>query len=126
MAARLLIPRTLAERELGREPGDRGDVIGAWRKRIFTHLPAKGAKGARLLRAYVTTSRGARRTLFLLQVASGDTVFLMHRRKGDAVGDNMSHRNPVFVRAVESAMAMALTDIEAKRFDVVERGTTDG
>jgi hypothetical protein len=126
MAARLLIPKTLAARELGRDSGDRDEVIGAWRKRVFAELPAKGWKGVRLLKAYVTTSRGARRTLFLLQVASGDAVFLLHRRKGDAVGDNMSHRNPVFSRAVESAMVTALKDIEAGRFDVVERDPTGG
>ena len=113
-------------RELGREPSDRDDVIGAWQQRVFAELPAKGVSGARLLKAYVTTSRGARRTLFLLQVASGDTVFLLHRRKGDAFGDNMSHRNPAFVRAVEGALAMALADIRAMRFDVVERASTSG
>lgn len=121
MPARLLLPRTLAARELGRERGDRDDVIAAWQKRVFAELPAKGVKGAHLLKAYVTTGRGARRTLFLLQVASGDTVFLMHRRKGDVVGDNMSHRNPAFVRAVETAMETALEDIRRQQFDVVQR-----
>ena len=121
MPGRLLLPHTLLARELGGERGDRDDVVAAWQKRIFAELPAKGIKGARLLKAYVTSSRGARRTLFLLQVASGDTVFLMHRRKGDAVGDNMSHRNPAFVRAVDAAMAVALADINRKKFDIVER-----
>lgn len=121
--ASLLIPRTLAKRELGGDLAARAEVIAAWQKGVFDALPAKGVDGVRLLKAYVTTSRGPRRTLFLLQAASGDTVFLMHRPKGDPIGDNMSYRNPGFAKAVGKAMSRALRDIVAGAFDVVARST---
>ncbi len=118
---RLLIPHGLAKREFDDDDVVRDEVIAAWRKKVFRVLPAKKVPGCRLLKAYVTTPRGPRRTLFLLQAASGETVFLMHRPKGDPVGDNMSYKNPAFVRAVDKAMTLALHDIEEGHFDVISR-----
>ena len=96
-------------------------MIAAWRKGVFAELPAKGVDGCRLLKAYVTTPRGPRRTLFLLQSQSGDTVFLMHRRKGDPVGDNMGYANPAFRTELRKVMRIAAEDIEAGAFEAVER-----
>ncbi len=102
----------------------RDEIVGAWRKSVFDELPAKGVAGCRLLKAYVTSARGPQRTLFLLQAASGDTVFLMHRPKGDPIGDNMSYGNPAFGKAVDTAMSQALRDIVAGEFDVEMREKT--
>lgn len=121
---RLIIPHGLAKREFDGDGLAREEIIAAWRKSVFRVLPAKKVRGCRLLKAYVTTTRGPRRTLFLLQFASGDTVFLIHRPKGDPVGDNMSYKNAAFARAVDKAMTLALHDIERGQFDVVPREVT--
>lgn len=119
-AGRLFIARRIAKREL-RDGGARDEVVAAWRKAVFDRLPAKGVAGCRLLKAYVTTARGPRRTLYLLQDASGDAVLLMHRPKGDPVGDNMAYANPVFRAAVDKAITTAAEDIEAGEFEAVDR-----
>jgi hypothetical protein len=119
-AGRLFLPRRIAKREL-RDDDARDVVVAAWRKSVFDRLPAKGVAGCRLLKAYVTTARGPRRTLYLLQDASGDAVLLMHRPKGDPVGDNMAYANPDFRAAVDKAIATAAEDIEAGEFETVER-----
>jgi len=121
IGAKLLIPKTLAKREFGKMANAQNEVVAAWRKAIFTSLPAKGYAGCRLLKAYVTTTDGPRRMLFLLQNSSGDSFFLMHRPKGDAVGDNMSYRNPRFAKVLQRAMETALADIEAGLFSLIER-----
>ena len=117
---KLILSHRLAKREL-QDAGARQDVIAAWRKSIFAEMPAKGISGCRLLKAYVTTRRGPRRTLYLLQNGSGDTIFLMHRPKGDPIGDNMSYGNPSFKAAIDKAMIIARDDIMAKAYDIEER-----
>jgi len=119
--ARLFLTHRLVKRELGGSEKGRAEVLAAWRKGIFAELPAKEARGQRLLKAYVTTPGGPRRTLFLLQSHTGDTVFLMHRPKGDAVGDNMAYANPVFRTEIRRALRIAAEDIEAGAFEAVER-----
>ena len=99
----------------------RAEVLTAWRKGIFAEMPAKEVRACRLLKAYVTAPGGPRRTLFLLQSFSGDTVFLMHRPKGDPVGDNMAYANPAFRAEIRKALRIASEDIEAGAFEVVER-----
>lgn len=119
--ARLFLPRRLVKSELDSSDRAIDEVLAAWRKGIFATMPAKEANACRLLKAYVTTPGGPRRTLFLLQSQSGDTVFLMHRPKGDPVGDNMAYGNPVFRTALRKVMRVAAEDIEAGAFDVIER-----
>lgn len=119
-AGRLFIARRIAKRELA-EPGAREAVVAAWRKAVFDRLPAKGVNGCRLLKAYLTTTRGPRRTLYLLQDASGDAMLLMHRPKGDPIGDNMAYANPAFRSAVDKAIATATKDIETGYVEVVDR-----
>jgi hypothetical protein len=119
-AGRLFIARRIAKREFA-DAGARAEVVAAWRKAVFDRLPAKGVPGCRLLKAYVTTARGPRRTLYLLQDASCDAILLMHRPKGDPVGDNMAYANPAFQRAVNKAIATAADDIEVGHVEVVER-----
>jgi hypothetical protein len=119
-AGRLFITRRIANRELG-DTSARDEVVVAWRKAIFDRLPAKGVVGCRLLKAYVTTAKGPRRTLYLLQDVSGDAVLLMHRPKGDPVGDNMAYANPAFRAAVDKAITTAAADIEAGEFEAIDR-----
>lgn len=118
---RLVLPRSLARRELGDSEVARAEVVAAWRKGIFAEMPAKDVRARRLLKAYVTAPGGPRRTLFLLQALSGDTVFLMHRPKGDPVGDNMAYVNPAFRAAIRKVLRIAAEDIEAGAFEVFER-----
>ena len=117
---RLFLPQRIAKRELP-DAAARDEVIAAWRKGIFDLLPAKNVAGCRLLKAYITTSRGPRRTLYLLQDATGDTILLLHRPKGDPIGDNMAYGNPDFRTAVKKVIALAAKDIESGEFEVVER-----
>jgi hypothetical protein len=115
---RLFLTRHAAKREI-KDEAARAEVISAWRKGIFDPLPAKGVPGCRLLKAYVTTPRGPRRTLYLLQDVTGDAIFLMHRPKGDPVGDNMAYVNVAFRKAVGKSIIMATNDIEAGDFEIV-------
>lgn len=117
---RLFLTRRASKRELPDETA-RAEVIATWRKGIFDALPAKGVPGCRLLKAYVTTMRGPRRTLYLLQDVTGDAIFLMHRPKGDPVGDNMAYVNAEFRKAVDKAILLATNDIEAGNFEIVVR-----
>ena len=68
----------------------------------------------------MTTPRGPRRTLYLFQNASGDSIFLMHRPKGDPIGDNMAYTNQDFRSAVDKATRAAAEDMEAGEFEVIE------
>ena len=120
LAGKLIIPRRCAKRDLT-DDAARGEVVAAWRKGIFNGLPAKGIAGCRLLKAYVTTVRGPRRTLYLIEDNSGNAIFLMHKPKGDPVGDNMSYANPDFRKAVDRAVRTATEDIEVGEFEIVEQ-----
>jgi hypothetical protein len=50
---------------------------------------------------------------------TGDAIFLMHRPKGDPVGDNMAYVNVAFRKAVGKSIIMATNDIEAGDFEIV-------
>lgn len=117
---RLFIPQRAAKRELT-DRAARDEIIAAWRKNLFARLPAKGVSGCRLIKAYVTTARGPRRTLYLNEDASGDTIFLFHRPEDDPLGDNMAYANPAFEIALDKAIRAATEDIQAGRVDVIER-----
>jgi hypothetical protein len=123
---RLVIPRSLAKREFGNDPGDRQTIIDAWRKGIFNALPAKGHAHRELLKAYVTTGKGARRILYVLDHGGGDIVFLMYRSKGDPIGANMSYKNPAFKSEVNKALGRFVADANADNCDYYSQSSVAG
>ena len=81
-------------------------------------LPAK----TRLLKAYATSSAGPRRIVWLLQVAEGDLFFLFCRGKNDAVGENITLKNPEFGTALKKHLKLLAADIAARAWTELEPG----
>ena len=75
-------------------------------------LPA----GSRLAKVYATTAKGARRIVFLIDVASGDGFFLFYRDKKDKIGQNMSIQNPLFRDVLHKYLRLLMSDIENGRY----------
>jgi hypothetical protein len=93
-------------------------IRDAYAEGIMT--PIKGEalpKASRLVKIYVTTVAGARRIVFLVDVATGTGFFLMYRGKNDPAGENISIKNPAFRMCLLRYLALLDGDIEAGRFD---------
>lgn len=65
----------------------------------------------RLIKAYATSKRGPKRTVYLLAVEDGDMFLLFYRGKNDSIGRNASMANPVFRAALDKYLAMLEADI---------------
>lgn len=72
-------------------------------------------KGSRLVKLYVTTIAGARRIVFLVDVATGTGFLLFYRGKNDTVGKNITIKNPVFRKRLLQYLDLLQLDIAAGR-----------
>ena len=72
------------------------------------------------MKIYVTTTQGARRIVFLVDVATGTGFFLFYRGKNDKLGENISIKNPLFRERLSVYLNVLSADIAAGRFDVHE------
>jgi hypothetical protein len=70
-------------------------------------LPA----GTRLLKAYATSLRGAKRVVYLLVLDGGDLFLLFYRGKDDPLGRNVSLSNPAFRKALDTHLTLLEADI---------------
>jgi len=77
-------------------------------------------KGSRLIKIYATTVQGARRIVFLVDVQTNVGFFLFYRSKNDALGKNISIKNPAFKRQLLLYLDLLAADIAASRFDAHE------
>ena len=75
-------------------------------------------KGSRLVKVYATTTQGARRIVFLVDVATGTGFLLFYRGKNDKLGKNISIKNPVFRERLSVYLHLLSADIAAERFNV--------
>ena len=85
--------------------------------------PIKGeqlSKGTRLLKTYATSSNGARRIVFLMEVEAGDMFLLFYRDKKDAVGTNICIKNKAFKTQLMKHLDSLLSDIESGNFDAID------
>ncbi len=77
-------------------------------------------KASRLIKLYVTTIRGARRIVFLVDVASDTGFFLFFRGKNDPIGKNISIRNPDFKKCLGKYLTILGADISSDAFTTYE------
>ena len=118
----IVVSHRIRTREFGAEiPADaRGALLRSARIALTTPLTGKGLPAStRLLKAYATSARGPRRIVYLLAVEAGTLFLLFYRDKNDALGANLSPKNPVFARQLKKHLALLKADISAGRFDVL-------
>ena len=92
-------------------------ILGSYAKGIV--VPIKGEalpKGSRIVKLYVTTVGGARRIVFLVDVESGTGFFLFYRGKNDAIGKNITIKNPVFRKRLLQYLDLLQADISGGNF----------
>lgn len=102
------------------DTADRAVLLRAARVELATNVKGRGLpKGTRLLKAYATSPRGAKRIVFLLEVAKGDLFLLFYRDKKDAVGANVTIRNKTFKEQLLKRLDLLAKDLEAGNFECV-------
>lgn len=77
--------------------------------------------GTVLRKIYLTSTGGAGRAVFLLQISSVKSVLVMIRLKNDKqIGANMTVKNPKFKKALDKNLDSILTDWENGDFEEYE------
>ncbi len=118
----VIIARTIRKKEFkgGRIADDDFEkILSSYKEGIFTVIKGeKLPKGSRLIKIYATTSAGARRIVYLLDVEAGDAFFLLYRSKNDEIGKNITIKNPTFRRLLHAYLDMLDSDIENGDIDV--------
>jgi hypothetical protein len=100
---------------------DQAALLRSGRIALVTPITARGLPPkTRLLKGYATSKRGPKRVLYLLAVEDGTLFLLFYRGKNDPLGQNVSHKNPAFVRQLEKHLDLLLTDLAAKNFDLIK------
>ena len=75
-------------------------------------IAAKGLPtGTRLLKAYATSPRRAKRVVYLLVIDGGDLFLLFYRGKDDPLGRNVSLSNPEFRKALDTHLNLLEEEI---------------
>ena len=75
-------------------------------------IAAKGLPaGTRLLKAYATSPRRAKRVVYLLVIDGRDLFLLFYRGKDDPLGRNVSLSNPEFRKALDTHLNLLEADI---------------
>ena len=111
----VVIAHSIRKKEFRRGEIPREDletILGGYAKGIG--VPIKGEalpKGSRLVKLYVTTVGGARRIVFLVDVESGTGFLLFYRGKNDAIGENITIKNPAFRKRLLQYLDLLQADI---------------
>lgn len=102
------------------------EVIKAAAKKVFQGL-GKNIKnstkiaGTVLRKIHLTSTGGAGRAIFLLQISSVKSVLVMIRLKNDKqIGANMAVENPKFKKMLDKNLRLAISDIENGDFEEFE------
>jgi hypothetical protein len=140
----IIVPFSIRKRELNGIVSDEAKKIFEKIKnspQLATIISAKGLPPRTTLhKVYSTTPEGARRLLFFcrhaplrlspaksergkkklaplaVQLPPERWVLLFYRNKGDAVGDNMSHKNPDFEGQLGRNLVEAIKDLQADTY----------
>ncbi len=92
-------------------------ILGGYAKGIAVTIKGEELpKGSRLIKLYVTTVAGARRIVFLVDVESGTGFFLFYRKKNDAIGKNITIKNPAFQNRLLHYLDLLQADISGENF----------
>lgn len=98
-------------------PKDLEILLGAYAEGISVSIKGESLpKGSRLVKLYVTTTEGARRIVFLVDVESATGFFLFYRGKNDPIGKNISIKNPAFRKRLVQYLDLLQSDIHAGRY----------
>lgn len=98
---------------------DLQNILRGFQEGIFTIIKGENLpKGSRLIKVYSTTVAGARRIVFLVDVASNDAFFLFYRSKNDKIGKNITIQNQEFKKILHKYLALLDTDIDSGAIDV--------
>ena len=119
----LIIGNSIRRKEFGEiiPDDDLAIIVRSTKVRLTT--PIKGEsipKGTRLLKAYATSSKGARRIVFLMEVEGGDLFLLFYRDKKDKIGANITIKNKAFKSQLWKHLDGLLADIESGDFEVIK------
>jgi len=121
----IIVPHSIRKKELSGTVSEEAKKIFAKIKEkpeLAVGIAAKGLPDRTTLhKVYATTPGGVRRLLFFCRHTPPKLpgspqiperwVLVFYRDKGDAVGDNMSHKNAAFESQLEKNMARALGDL---------------
>jgi len=119
----IVVSHQIREREFGAVIPDevRTTLLRTARVALATSIASRGLPGGtRLLKVYATSPRGPRRVVYLLAVGAGDLFLLFYRDKQDAVGANISPKNPAFSTQLKKHLALLSEDIRANRVEVID------
>jgi len=98
---------------------EKGWLLKAFAKGIYQFikgdfLPAN----SKLAKLYMTTTVGARRAVFLIDMESKDGFFLMLRSKKDPVGANITMKNQKFKETLKKYLLLLKEDLKNKKFEI--------
>lgn len=119
----IIISRGIRDKEFGSAiPEEARDILQRTaRVALATPIASRGLPpGTRLLKVYATSARGPRRVVYLLAVEATDLFPLFYRDKSDAVGANVSPKNPAFTTQLKKHLAPLQEDIKTNQVDVIE------
>lgn len=119
----IIISRGIRDKEFGSAiPEEAREILQRTaRVALATPLASRGLPpGTRLLKVYATSARGPRRVVYLLAVEATDLFLLFYRDKSDAVGANVSPKNPAFTKQLKKHLALLHEDIKTNQVDVIE------
>lgn len=123
---KIVVAQSIRKREFGHgqmPPTDLEVILRAYAKGIG--IPLKGEalpRGSRLVKLHVTTAGGARRIVFLVDIKTGTGYFLFYRGKNDAIGKNITIKNPTFRKTLSRYLSLLHADMGADRFTAYEIG----
>ncbi len=120
----LIISRRIKRKEFNRgiiTPNDFQTILEALQEGIYTIIKGENLpRGSRLIKIYATTVAGARRIVFLIDVASNDAFFLFYRSKKEKIGKNISIQNQEFRKTLHTYLGLLDADIEIDNVDVYQ------
>lgn len=116
----VVIAHSIRKKEFKRgeiTPDDLGAILVGYAKGISVTIKGEGLpKASRLVKLYVTTVAGARRIVFLVDMESGTGFFLFYRGKNDAIGKNITIKNPAFQKRLLQYLDLLQADIATENF----------
>lgn len=96
-------------------------ILNSFRKGISVSIKGRNLpKASKLIKIYATAVAGARRIVYLVDMASSDGFLLFYRSKNDRIGKNISIQNPEFRKKLNLYLELLSLDIEAGAIDVYD------
>ena len=117
----VIISHSIKRKEFkkGMAQTDLRNILRGFQEGIFTIIKGENLpKGSRLIKVYSTTVAGARRIVFLVDVANNEAFFLFYRSKNDKIGKNISIHNQEFKKVLHKYLALLDADIDSGAVDV--------